>query len=155
VSLDELYREVILDHYRNPRHRGRLEHPDAHAEGSNPLCGDEISLDLSVEDDTVVDVAITGQGCSISQASASMMAEAIMGKKMAEIEAIFGRFRAMMDIEEGDPGLDPSRPGEALGDIESLQGVRRFPVRIKCASLPWTTLQEALSEIAAGDRRGD
>jgi nitrogen fixation NifU-like protein len=149
ASLDELYREVILDHYRNPRHRGRLEHPDAHGEGHNPLCGDEVSLDLKIEDGRVVAVAVTGQGCSISQASASMMAESILGKTEAEIEELSGRFRAMMDIDEGDPGIDESRPGEVLGDLEALQGVRRFPVRIKCAALPWTTLQEALE--AGGD----
>jgi len=146
VSLDELYREVILDHYRNPRRRGRLDHPTAHAEGLNPLCGDEVSLDLTVEDGTVTDVAVTGQGCSISQASASMMAEAIVGKSTDEIAGIAHRFRTMMDLEEGDAGLDASRPGDTLGDLEALQGVRRFPVRIKCANLPWTTLQEALEQ---------
>jgi nitrogen fixation NifU-like protein len=146
VSLDELYREVILDHYRNPRKRGHLENPTAHAEGLNPLCGDEVSLDLIVEGGTVTDVAVTGQGCSISQASASMMAEAIVGKTIDEIADISHRFRTMMDLEEGSAGLDPSRPGEALGDLEALQGVRRFPVRIKCAALPWTTLKEALDQ---------
>ena len=144
MSLDDLYREVILDHYRNPRHRGRLADATGHAEGQNPLCGDEVTLDLVVDDGRVAAVAVTGQGCSISQASASMMADAISGKTIAEVEDISRRFRAMMDIEEGDPGIDPSRPGEALGDLEALQGVRRFPVRIKCANLPWTTLSEAL-----------
>ncbi len=147
MSLDELYREVILDHYRNPRRRGRLEHPTAHAEGLNPLCGDEVSLDVTVEDGTVTDLAVTGQGCSISQASASMMAEAIVGKTIEEIAEISHRFRTMMDLEEGSAGLDSSRPGETLGDLEALQGVRRFPVRIKCAALPWTTLQEALDQV--------
>lgn len=144
MSLDDLYREVILDHYRNPRHRGRLDDATGHAEGQNPLCGDEVTLDVAVEDGRITRVAVTGQGCSISQASASMMAEAVSGKTIAEVEEISRRFRAMMDIEEGDPGIDPSRPGEALGDLEALQGVRRFPVRIKCANLPWTTLNEAL-----------
>jgi len=143
-SLDELYREVILDHYRHPRKRGSLTDPDAHAEGQNPLCGDEIALDLNLRDDRVVEVRITGQGCSISQASASMMAEAIEGKTLEEIAELTRRFKAMMEIEEGDPGLDSDRPGSALGDLEALQGVRRFPVRIKCADLPWTTLTEAL-----------
>ena len=147
MSLDELYREVILDHYRNPRRRGRLEHPTAHAEGLNPLCGDEVSLDVTVEDGTVTDLAVTGQGCSISQASASMMADAIVGKTIEEIAEISHRFRTMMDLEEGSAGLDSSRPGETLGDLEALQGVRRFPVRIKCAALPWTTLQEALDQV--------
>jgi nitrogen fixation NifU-like protein len=146
VSLDDLYREVILDHYRNPRRRGTLEHPDAHADGQNPLCGDEISLDLAIEGDRVTDVRLLGRGCSISQASASMMAEAVTGKTFAEIDALVRRFKAMMEIEEGDAGIDPSRPGASLGDLEALQGVRRFPVRIKCADLPWATLEQALAE---------
>lgn len=145
MSLDELYREVILDHYRNPRHRGHLDHPTGHAEGQNPLCGDEVTLDVVVEDGKVSQVAVMGQGCSISQASASMMADAVAGKTLEEVADISRRFRAMMDIEEGDPGIDSTRPGEVLGDLEALQGVRRFPVRIKCANLPWTTLAEALS----------
>ncbi len=144
MSVEELYREVILDHYRNPRHKGTLPEPDAHAEGNNPLCGDELAIDLAFDGDTVSDVAISGQGCSISQASASMMSDAIVGKSRAEIDELAHRFKRMMDIEEGDPGLDPDRPGAMLGDMEALQGVRKFPVRIKCADLPWTTLAEAL-----------
>jgi nitrogen fixation NifU-like protein len=146
VSLDDLYREVILDHYRNPRRRGSLEHPDAHADGQNPLCGDEISLDLALDGDRVTDVRIQGRGCSISQASASMMAEAVVGKTVGEIEELAHRFKAMMEIEAGDPGLDETRPGSALGDLEALRGVRRFPVRIKCADLPWATLAQALAQ---------
>lgn len=146
MSLDDLYREVILDHYRNPRRRGALDHPDAHADGQNPLCGDEISLDLALDGDRIADVRLQGRGCSISQASASMMAEAVAGKTIAEVEALIHRFKAMMEIESGDAGIDPSRPGAALGDLEALQGVRRFPVRIKCADLPWATLAQALAE---------
>jgi nitrogen fixation NifU-like protein len=144
VSLDEMYRQVILDHYRNPRHSGKLENPDAHAEGDNPLCGDEISLDVAIDGDVVTDIRVSGKGCSISQASASMMAEAVLGKSMDEIERLAHRFKVMLEIEEGDAGIDPDRPGAALGDLEALQGVRRFPVRIKCADLPWATLAEAL-----------
>lgn len=150
MSLDDLYREVILDHYRNPRRRGALEHPDAHADGQNPLCGDEISLDLAFDGDRIADVRLQGRGCSISQASASMMAEAVAGRTLAEVEALMRRFKAMMDIESGDPGIDASRPGAALGDLEALQGVRRFPVRIKCADLPWATLAQALESRGAG-----
>lgn len=146
MSLDDLYREVILDHYRNPRRRGALEHPDAHADGQNPLCGDELSLDLALDGDRIADVRIQGRGCSISQASASMMAEAVAGKTLAEVAALIHRFKAMMAIEPGDAGIDPSRPGAVLGDLEALQGVRRFPVRIKCADLPWATLAQALEE---------
>lgn len=151
MSLDDLYREVILDHYRNPRRRGSLEQPDAHAEGQNPLCGDEISLDLAVHGDRVADVRILGRGCSISQASASMMAEAVVGKTLAEVADLTHRFKAMMEIEEGDPGIDESRPGAALGDLEALRGVRRFPVRIKCADLPWVALSDALAALPRTD----
>jgi nitrogen fixation NifU-like protein len=146
MALEELYREVILDHYRNPRNKGRLEHPDATAQGVNPLCGDEISIDVTMSDGVVSGVAIDGQGCSISQSSASMMTEAIKGKSRAEIDELVRKFRTMMSLDESDdPGLDPERPGAVLGDIESLQGVRQYPVRIKCASLAWNTLLEALS----------
>lgn len=145
MALEDLYREVILDHYRNPRNRGRLESPDATAEGVNPMCGDEITLDLSIADGVVTDVAIDGQGCSISQSSASMMTEAIKGKTSAEIEDLVAKFRTMMSLDDSsDTGLDPERPGAVLGDIEALQGVRQYPVRIKCASLGWNTLMEAL-----------
>ena len=149
MALEELYREVILDHYRNPRNRGHLDNPDASAQGVNPLCGDEINIEVVFENDVVSQVAVEGQGCSISQSSASMMTEAIKGKTRAEIAEIVSRFRRMMSLDEADdPGLDPERPGSVLGDIEALQGVRQYPVRIKCASLGWNTLMDALS----GDR---
>jgi nitrogen fixation protein NifU and related proteins len=148
VSLDELYRQVILDHYRNPRRSGRLAAADHHADGSNPLCGDEIAVDLVVNEGKVVDAAVLGRGCSISQASASMMADRIVGMTTSEIAALTHRVKQLLDIEEGDPGLDPDRPGSALGDLESLAGVRRFPVRVKCADLAWTTLEQALAPAA-------
>jgi len=147
MALEDLYREVILDHYRNPRNRGHLSSPDATAQGVNPMCGDEINLELTLTDGSVSDVAIDGHGCSISQSSASMMTEAIKGKTRGQIEDLVARFRAMMAIDpDTDPGLDPDRPGAVLGDIEALQGVRQYPVRIKCASLAWNTLLEALSD---------
>lgn len=142
MSLTELYREVILDHYRSPRNRGSLAEPDRHGDGQNPLCGDEVSIDLAVADGRVVDVAISGQGCSISQASASMMSEAIKGRTLAEIDTVAGRF---IDLMTGDDtGLDADRPGSVLGDLEALAGVREFPVRIKCATLGWHTMLDAL-----------
>ena len=143
-SLDELYRQVILDHYRNPRRRGSLSGPHVHAEGLNPSCGDEFSLDLQIEDGVITDAAIQGQGCSISQASGSMMTDVIVGKTISEAREATTTFKLMMGIEEGDDPLDPQRPGAILGDLEALQGVKKFPVRIKCADLPWTTLIEAL-----------
>lgn len=145
MALEELYREVILDHYRNPRNRGHLDSPDATAQGVNPLCGDEIQVELTLSNGVVSNVAVEGQGCSISQSSASMMTEAIKGKTRGEIDEMISRFRKMMSLEgSDDTGLDPERPGSVLGDIEALQGVRQYPVRIKCASLAWNTLMEAL-----------
>lgn len=145
MSLEDLYRDVILDHYRNPRHKDPLTDPDATGEGVNPLCGDEVTVEVSFDGDTVADVSVHGQGCSISQASASMMSEAILGKSRREIAELSERFQTMMTAENDDEsGVDPDRPGAALGDLEALQGVRRYPVRIKCASLPWTTLEQAL-----------
>jgi nitrogen fixation NifU-like protein len=146
MALQDLYREVILDHYKNPRNRGHLDRVDATAEGVNPLCGDEITIELTLEGNTVTDVAVDGQGCSISQASASMMTDAIKGKTRAEIEEITSKFRALMSLDDRtELELDPERPGSVLGDIEALQGVRQYPVRIKCASLGWTTLLDALN----------
>ena len=144
MSVEEIYREVILDHYRNPRHRGSLETPDAHGDGTNPLCGDEVAIDVELTDGRITDIAVLGTGCAISQASASMMTDAVLGKSIDEVAEITHRFKRMMDIEEGDAGLDPERPGAVLGDLEVLSGVRRLPVRIKCADLAWTTLQTAL-----------
>ncbi len=146
MALEDLYREVILDHYRNPRNKGHIESPDATAHGVNPLCGDEVTIDLTFNGDTVTEVAVESQGCSISQSSASMMTEAIKGKTRGEIENLTNKFRSMMSIEEDvDLGLDPERPGSVLGDMEALQGVRQYPVRIKCANLGWTVLADALS----------
>ncbi len=149
MALDELYREVILDHYRNPRRKGVLEGDHIHAEGQNPSCGDEFSLDLQVEGDVVVDVAIQGIGCSISQASGSMMAEALIGKSLPEVTEMTDKFKAMMGIGEGDNPVNPERPGSILGDLEALQGVRKFPVRVKCADRPGTTLEGARESAAA------
>ncbi|HLF59628.1 MAG TPA: SUF system NifU family Fe-S cluster assembly protein [Acidimicrobiia bacterium] len=146
MSLEDLYREVILDHYRSPRNKGHLDSPDAKAQGVNPLCGDDVTIELAFENDKVAAVAIDGQGCSISLSSASMMSEAIKGKSRAEIEDLTAKFRGLMSLEDGtDPGLDSERPGAALGDLEALQGVRQYPVRIKCASLAWNVLAEALA----------
>jgi nitrogen fixation protein NifU and related proteins len=142
-GLDDLYREIILDHYRSPRNRGELPPPAAHAIGHNPLCGDEIDVYLDVHDGIVADVRVGGQGCSISQSSASMMSQAIKGKSVAEVRALVKRFKGMMTIEDGDDEPDMS---VSLGDLEALQGVVKFPVRIKCATLAWNTLLDALDQ---------
>lgn len=167
-GLEDLYREIILDHYRNPRNRGELPAPPStRVEGFNPLCGDEIILYLDVKDDKVADVRISGQGCSISQSSASMMSSAIMGKTVAEVRALSQAFKAMMSIHEqslddDSPHLDGSEAAALgrngaedpaleevnLGDLEALRGVVKFPVRIKCATLSWNTLSQGLDEAA-------
>ena len=154
MGLEDLYREIILDHYRSPRNRGELETPPAlRVEGYNPLCGDEIVVYLDVRDDTVADLKIGGQGCSISQSSASMMSAAVKGRTVKEARAVIRAFKGMMSIHEqrldadGQPESAPPDAAEVkLGDLEALQGVVRFPVRIKCATLSWNTLTQALEE---------
>ena len=142
ADLDELYREIIIDHYRNPRHRGHLTAPSASHEGLNPLCGDEVTVEVAVDGGDLDEIAYSGSGCSISQSSASMMTEAVVGKSVAEARRLIDDFTAMM---RGDESIDP----DALGDLEALSGVRKFPVRIKCATLSWHTLAEALKEASA------
>jgi len=152
AGLEDLYREIILDHYRNPRNRGELPVPPAHrVEGFNPLCGDEVVVYLDVEDGRVADVKITGQGCSISQSSASMMSAAVKNKTVAEARALIRAFKGMMSVHEqrldGDDGDGAAADAEVkLGDLEALQGVVKFPVRIKCATLSWNTLAQGLDE---------
>ena len=146
-GLDDLYREIILDHYRSPRNRGELPPPATHAVGHNPLCGDEIEVYLDVRDGVVHDIKVGGQGCSISQSSASMMSQAVKGRPISEVRALVHRFKSMMSIEE--PSEDPAVQNVKLGDLEALQGVVKFPVRIKCAVLAWNTLTEALDQASA------
>ncbi len=153
-GLEDLYREIILDHYRSPRNRGELPSPPARtAEGFNPLCGDEVVLYVDLEDGSLSDVKTSGQGCSISQASTSMMSSAIKGKDVGEVRKLIGAFKALMSIHEsklegeGDgDDLAEQLEGVRLGDLEALQGVVKFPVRIKCATLAWNTLQQVLDE---------
>ena len=160
-GLEDLYREIILDHYRNPRNRGELESPPAtRVEGFNPLCGDEVVLYLDVEGDTVRDIRIAGQGCSISQSSASMMSSAVKGKTLDEVRALSRAFKGMMSIHEqsldgpsdgdgdGDITAEPDA-GVKLGDLEALRGVVKFPVRIKCATLSWNTLLQGIEELTS------
>ena len=139
MSLEELYKEVILDHYRAPRNKGHLDPHDVSLERNNPLCGDEIELYLKFDGDTVEGIAFEGKGCSISQASASMMTEKVKGREIKEATALAESIKAMMAGEEdGDPSI--------LGDLVSLKGVVKYPVRIKCALLGWNTLLDALEE---------
>jgi nitrogen fixation protein NifU and related proteins len=140
-NLDALYRRVIMDHYKNPRNRGVLEDGSHTINMNNPTCGDRIQLTLKVEDGIVVDAKQEGEGCSISMSSASMMTQAIKGKKIEEALKLAQIFSDMMqgkDIEDDDD-VD-------LGDIEALQGVCKFPARIKCATLAWKAMEKSLKE---------
>lgn len=160
-GLEDLYREIILDHYRNPRNRGELETPPAtRVEGFNPLCGDEIVVYLELDDaGKVSEIRISGQGCSISQSSASMMSAAVKGKTLGEVKDLTRAFKAMMSIHEsaleGSAATDDATgetdgiPDVKLGDLEALRGVVKFPVRIKCATLAWNTLAQGLDEATA------
>jgi nitrogen fixation NifU-like protein len=153
-GLEDLYREIILDHYRNPRNRGELTAPPALVEtGFNPLCGDEITVYLQMDGDVIADLKLAGQGCSISQSSASMMSTAVKGRTLDEARAVIRTFKGMMSIHEQRlDGADDAVAEEAdavpLGDLEALQGVVKFPVRIKCATLSWNTLTQALDHAA-------
>ena len=140
MSLQEVYRQVILDHYRNPRHREPLAAPDASSEGANPLCGDEVTVQVQVRDERISAISVIGKGCSISQSSASLMGEAVSGHAIGAVMDLSTRFQGLMKT--------PPDSGENsfadLGDLIALAGVRRYPVRIKCATLPWITLEQAL-----------
>jgi nitrogen fixation NifU-like protein len=137
VSLDDLYREVILDHYSHPRNRGVADPADVTREGANPLCGDEITISLRVRGGIVEDVRFEGKGCSISQASASMMTELVKGQKLNEAESAVQRFT------QGMANRQPP-PQELDEELDALQGVKKYPARVKCALLPWTTLRETV-----------
>ena len=140
MSLDDLYREVILDHYRSPRNKRHIDAGGIDVHRNNPLCGDDITVHVVVDENGISQyAAFEGQGCSISQASASMLTEQIRGKKVDEIEGLVLEFRKMMAGEEG-PGEDE------LGDLVALKGVVKYPVRIKCAVLAWDALQEGISQ---------
>ena len=167
AGLEDLYREIIIDHYRNPRNKGELETPPAHkTEGMNPLCGDEIAVYLLVDgtgDHAIVnDIKIGGQGCSISQSSASMMSALVKGKTVEQARELIRAFKSLMNIHDAPDSPDSAHadddsddsdhalpPEVKLGDIEALRGVVKFPVRIKCATLAWFTMEQGLREIEA------
>jgi len=142
--LDELYRELILDHYKHPRHRDPLPSPDVVAEGYNPLCGDEIEMQLDFDGDTLADLSIRGRGCSISQASGSMMSDLVAGKSVGEIRRLSDEFKQMLTDEDAPAPED-------LGDLEALHGVAKFAVRVKCATLAWHTLEDGIKQHEQGN----
>ena len=139
-DLEELYQSIILDHNRRPKNYGALESANARAEGKNPLCGDEVKVELAVSDDRVTDVKFTASGCAVSRASASIMTQAIKGKSKEEIDALFTRFHELVTGKHKPTAAE----AKALGEMAAFSGVARFPVRVKCASMPWHTLQAAL-----------
>ena len=176
-ELEELYREIILDHYRSPRNRGELPSPPAHrVEGFNPLCGDEVVVTMALDDGdpasfdqrSLSDIKIGGTGCSISQASASLMSAAVKGRSVEEVRSLIATFKGMMSIHETSLGDDAGHrqtgnglsPGpetvegepepidlSTLGELAALQGVVKFPIRIKCATLSWNALAQALRDL--------
>ncbi|HEY1223244.1 MAG TPA: SUF system NifU family Fe-S cluster assembly protein [Acidimicrobiales bacterium] len=152
-NLEDLYREVILDHYRSPRNRGELATPPAiRVEGFNPLCGDEVVVYLLVDDDRLLDIKLTGHGCSISQSSSSLMSAAVKGKPLDQVRETIKKFKQLMTVHESSLETT-SKPevidARTLGELAALQGVVKFPVRIKCAVLAWNTLSQALDEVSA------
>jgi len=139
MDVRELYQTTILDHNKKPRNFRVPEARNREARGNNPLCGDQLTVYVDLEDGTVRDVAFQGSGCAISKASASLMTEAVKGRRIEEVEALFGRFHALVT---GDPTAPPEDAG--LGKLAVFAGVREYPVRVKCATLPWHTVRAAL-----------
>jgi nitrogen fixation protein NifU and related proteins len=156
-GLDDLYREIILDHYKNPRNRGELDTPPAVvSEGFNPLCGDEIKVYVLIDGDRVADLRFVAQGCSVSQSSASMMTQMAKGKTLNEVADLVHAFKSMLSVNEHDErhadgahhdhGPSGDHPHVSLGDLQALQGVMKFPTRIKCATLAWNTMAQAIAD---------
>jgi nitrogen fixation NifU-like protein len=150
-NLEDLYKEIILDHYRSPRNRGELTSPPAiRVEGFNPLCGDEVTVFLNVDGGVITDIKLSGHGCSISQSSSSLMSAAVKGKSLDEARATIEKFKQLMTLHETtlDENGEPEKVDlRSLGEIAALQGVVKFPVRIKCAILAWNTLSQGLDKV--------
>lgn len=143
-DLQELYQSIILDHNRRPKNYGPLEGATSSAEGRNPLCGDEVTVELKVADGAIEEVRFTASGCAVSRASASIMTQAVKGKSRAEVEQLFMTFHALVTGKH----KPDDRESRALGEMAAFSGVARFPIRVKCASMPWHTLQAALRDDA-------
>lgn len=145
---DDLYRETILDHYHHPRNQGVINDPSTTVEGINPLCGDELTLYLQVKDGNIADVKLKAKGCSINTASGSMMTEAVQGQSLEEVKKMVDCFKNMM---LRSPSEDVRLP-ENMEELEALQGVKKYPVRIKCALLPWNTLLEGIKNVNGSNK---
>jgi len=141
MDLRELYRDVILDHNRHPRNFGRIDHPDGRAEGNNPLCGDQLSLTVRLDGERIEDIRFEGKGCAISTASASLMTEAVKGRDRAAVRELFEKVHALLTQPD-------AVPDQSIGKLAALGGEREYPVRVKCASLCWHTLNAALGQNA-------
>ena len=140
-QLDELYREVILDHFKSPTHSGELPDAQIKVEGANPLCGDELTFHIRMDDGRLSRIRFRGKGCAISLAAASMLATQLEGKTVGEVGRLISAMKSLMQGREPDPSVD-------LGDLEALAGVRKFPVRVKCAALSWNVIESGLQEYA-------
>ncbi len=138
MSLEELFKEIIIEHYQHPKNHGHIEHPDAKSDGSNPLCGDEIAMELKFDGNRVKDIMFTGNGCSISQSAASLLTEAIKGKTIEETRKIMEEYKNML--------AGKNYNSELLGDLEALSDVKKYPARVKCASLSVAVLDQALQQ---------
>ena len=145
-QLDELYREVILEHFKHSAHAGQIPDAEIHAAGSNPLCGDEIRFDVRMNDQRIAQIRFSGKGCAISQAASSMLAQELEGKSVAEASRLIEAMKALMQGQSSDGAIE-------LGDLESLAGVRKFPVRGKCAALSWNVVEEGLAEYVGSKKR--
>ena len=139
-QLDEMYREIILDHYRSPRNNHPVDQPTKEIESNNPFCGDEIKLQIKMEEGRIKEIGITGRGCAISQASASLMGETLLGKEIEEASVIYHLFRELLTGELSEDKIDQ------LGDSVALEGVKKFPIRVKCAILSWSAMRDMLEE---------
>ncbi|MFN0118402.1 MAG: Fe-S cluster assembly sulfur transfer protein SufU [Elusimicrobiota bacterium] len=144
-GVEELYREVILDHFKSPKNRGSIENANAVAEGMNPLCGDQLTLSAKIENDKIIDIKFEGHGCAISQSAASMLTQAVRGKNLTDVSELSRLFKNMFGIKEGNKNLDSKISEDDLGDLISLEGVKKYPVRVKCAVLSVNTLKEAIN----------
>lgn len=146
MSLESLYQEIILEHYKSPRNFGKLDRPASVVHHENPSCGDQIELQIAVDDDaSIVDIKFYGRGCAISQASASMMTEAVKGRSLAAARQIIAGFKKML-VGEDEPGAEAEEAQSDLGDLEALGGVKKFPTRVKCATLAWGALEKCIEQ---------
>lgn len=144
MSLSDLYQDIILDHYKNPRNYGEIDNPDVYAEDNNPSCGDEIEIHLKLDEsgDRIDEIKFSGQGCAISMASGSLMSDRLEGKSLEEVEELRDKFKSMITSDDDEQDFR-----EELGDLVSLKGVIKFPIRIKCANLSWDTLEKGLEAL--------